>query len=223
MEDRNLTEEIDERAEEQARKAKEARKSVSRRMIIYMVITLSFFLSLVGTGTSGHFTVRSWIDSFIISTSVSMLMGFVIPVRYIVEKVCAKYNLQEGDLNTRLVESLITDLLFTPLMTYITLDLKVNPDVMAAYIQENGAGHKDDNGQVIFPFGGMDVFGDWVTSLELVDGDGTILFPGHHGQNGYGNEWAEFLYPYIETIPNALYLAPVKDGTADMTQAVQIK
>ena len=121
------------------------------------------------------------------------------------------------------VTAKVTEAAFTPLMTYITLDLKVNPDVMAAYIQENGAGHKDDNGQVIFPFGGMDVFGDWVTSLELVDGDGTILFPGHHGQNGYGNEWAEFLYPYIETIPNALYLAPVKDGTADMTQAVQIK
>ncbi|HBB59506.1 MAG TPA: hypothetical protein DCZ52_04435, partial [Lachnospiraceae bacterium] len=121
MEDRNHTEEKDERAEEQARKAKEARKSVSRRMIIYMVITLSFFLSLVGTGTSGHFTVRSWIDSFIISTSVSMLMGFVIPVRYIVEKVCAKYDLQEGDLNTRLVESLIVDLLFTPLMTFLMI------------------------------------------------------------------------------------------------------
>ena len=121
------------------------------------------------------------------------------------------------------VTAKVTEAAFTPLMTYITLDLKVNPDVMAAYIQENGAGHKDDNGQVIFPFGGMDVFGDWVTSLELVDGDGTILFPGHHGQNGYGNERAEFLYPYIETIPNALYLAPVKDGTADMTQAVQIK
>ena len=121
------------------------------------------------------------------------------------------------------VTAKVTEAAFTPLMTYITLDLKVNPDVMVAYIQENGSGHKDDNGQVIFPYGGMDVFGDWVTSLELVDGDGTILFPGHHGQNGYNNEWAEFLYPYIETVPAALYLAPIKDGAADMTQAVQVK
>ena len=81
------------------------------------------------------------------------------------------------------VTAKVTEAAFTPLMTYITLDLKVNPDVMVAYIQENGSGHKDDNGQVIFSYGGMDVFGDWVTSLELVDGDGTILFPGHHGQN----------------------------------------
>ena len=121
------------------------------------------------------------------------------------------------------VTAKVTEAAFTPLMTYITLNLKVNPDVMAAYIRENGAGHKDDNGQVIFPYGGMDVFGDWIASLELVDGDGKILFPGHHGQNGYDNEWAEFLYPSIETMPDALYLAPIQNGAADMTQAVQVK
>jgi hypothetical protein len=108
-------------------------------------------------------------------------------------------------------------------MTYITLNLKVNPDAMAAYIQENGAGHKDENGQVIFPYSAMDVLGEWIMSLELVDGSGALLFPGHCGQNGYGNERAEFLYPYIETIPSELYLAPIKDGAADMTQAVRVK
>lgn len=121
------------------------------------------------------------------------------------------------------VTAKVTEAAFTPLMTYITLNLKVNPDAMAAYIQENGAGHKDENGQVIFPYSDMDVLGEWIMSLELVDGSGALLFPGHCGQNGYGNEWAEFLYPYIETIPNELYLAPVKDGAADMIQAVQVK
>ncbi len=100
---------------------KEIRKSVSRKMGIYMGITLSFFLSLVGTGTSGHFTVRSWIDSFIISTAVSMVIAFIVPVRAIVEKVCEKHGLQEGNLNTRLVESLITDLIFTPLITFLMI------------------------------------------------------------------------------------------------------
>ncbi|MBQ7656613.1 MAG: hypothetical protein IJS41_08915, partial [Clostridia bacterium] len=117
----------------------------------------------------------------------------------------------------------VTEAAFTPLMTYITLNLKVNPDAMAAYIQENGAGHKDENGQVIFPYSGMDVFGEWVDSLELVDGNGKLLFPGHHGQNGYGDGWAEFLYPYLETIPTELFLAPIQDGAADMTQAVRIQ
>lgn len=121
------------------------------------------------------------------------------------------------------VTAKVTEAAFTPLMTYITLNLKVNPDAMAAYIQENGAGHKDENGQVIFPYSAMDVLGEWIMSLELVDGSGALLFPGHCGQNGYGNEWAEFLYPYIETIPDELYLAPIKDGAADMTQAVRVK
>ena len=121
------------------------------------------------------------------------------------------------------VTAQVAEAAFTPLMTYITLNLKVNPDAMAAYIQENGAGHRDDNGNVIFPFSGMDVFGEWIWSLELVDGSGAPLFPGHYGQNGYSDEWAEFLYPYIETIPDELYLAPIKDGAADMTQAVQVK
>ena len=121
------------------------------------------------------------------------------------------------------VTAKVTEAAFTPLMTYITLNLKVNPDAMAAYIQENGAGHKDENGQVIFPYSAMDVLGEWIMSLELVDGSGALLFPGHCGQNGYGNERAEFLYPYIETIPDELYLAPIKDGAADMTQAVRVK
>ena len=117
----------------------------------------------------------------------------------------------------------VTEAAFTPLMTYITLNLKVNPDAMAAYIQENGAGHKDENGQVIFPYSAMDVLGEWIMSLELVDGNGKLLFPGHHGQNGYGDGWAEFLYPYLETIPTELFLAPIQDGAADMTQAVRIQ
>ena len=121
------------------------------------------------------------------------------------------------------VTAKVTEAAFTPLMTYITLDLKVNPEAMAAYIQENGPGCQDENGQVIYPYGGMNVFGDWINSLELVDGSGTVLFPDHPGQNSYGNEWAEFLYPYIETVPDALYLAPIMDGVADMSQAVQVK
>ena len=112
---------------------------------------------------------------------------------------------------------------FSPLMTYITLDLKVNPDSLTAFIETNGEGVKNDEGEVLWAYGGMDVFGDWVTSLELVDGQGKLLFPDHYGQNGYDNEWAEFLYPYIESIPDELYLAPIEDGVADMNQAVRVK
>ena len=96
------------------------------------------------------------------------------------------------------VTAKVTDSAFTPLMTYITLDLKVNPDSLTAFIAANGEGPKNEEGEVMWPYGGMDVFQDWICSLELVDGQGNLVFPGHAGQNGYGNECAEFLYPYME-------------------------
>ena len=69
----------------------------------------------------------------------------------------------------------------------------------------------------------MDVFGDWICSLRLVDGEGTELFPGRYGNNGYSDEWAEFLYPCIGDLPEELYLAPFVDGSADLTQAVKVR
>ena len=121
------------------------------------------------------------------------------------------------------VTAKVKEVAFSPLMTYITLDLKVNPDSLAAFIASNGEGPKNDQGEVMWQYGGMDVFQNWVSSLELVDGQGKLVFPGHSGQNGYGNEWAEFLYPYLENIPAELYLAPINDGVADISQAVRVK
>ena len=120
------------------------------------------------------------------------------------------------------VTARVREVAFSPLMTYITLDLQVNPDAMDAFIQENGESYRDEQGNLLWTCSGMDVFGDWISKLELVDGQGLPLFPGHSGQNGYSSSWAEFLYPYIEYIPDELYLAPVMDGHSDMTQAVPI-
>ncbi|MBQ8094843.1 MAG: hypothetical protein IJ242_14910 [Clostridia bacterium] len=121
------------------------------------------------------------------------------------------------------VTAKVREAAFSPLMTYITMDLSVNPDSLADYISANGAGPKNENGEVMWTYGGMDVFEDWILSLELVNGQGELVFPGHAGQNGYGNEWAEFLYPYLENIPAELYLAPIEDSAANMHQAVRVK
>ncbi len=118
----------------------------------------------------------------------------------------------------------VSEACYTPLMTYITLKLAADPDVVAAYQAENGVGFYGEDGTLLWEYGGADVFSDWIYSLNLVDGDGNILFPDACGQNGYGDEWAEFDYPYIETLPDALYLAPVTDdGTVDMTYAVKVR
>jgi len=111
----------------------------------------------------------------------------------------------------------------TPLLTYITLNMEPNAEALAAYIEENGDGYYDEDGNLLWPYGGMDVYGEWLTSLELVDGDGKLLFPGHYGNNGYGDKWAEYMYPYIETVPEELWLAPIlEDGAADLTRAVRV-
>ena len=114
---------------------------------------------------------------------------------------------------------------FTPLMTYITLEMEANPDSLAAYKKANGEGYYDEEGKLLWPFTGMDVYGGWVCDLQLVDGEGHLLFPDHFGNNGYGETWAEFTYPYMdaENLPKELWLAPVENGTVDMTYAIRVK
>ena len=121
------------------------------------------------------------------------------------------------------VTARVAEAAFSPLMTYITLELQVNPDAMASYLQANGEGPRDADGNLLWAYGGMDVFDEWLCSLELVDGSGTLLFPDHAGLDGYSNDWAEFLYPYLSSMPPELYLAPILEGQADMTRAVLVK
>ena len=117
------------------------------------------------------------------------------------------------------------DATFTPLMTYITLDIKVNPETMAAYIEENGAYVLDDDGTPLWERDELDIVDPWAMSLALVDGSGNIMFPDH---DGFDSDWAtgaSFLYPYREIIPDELWMAPVdeEDGTVDMSRAVLVK
>ena len=114
---------------------------------------------------------------------------------------------------------------FTPLMTYITLEMQPNTESVAAYKAEHGEGFYSEDGTLLWEYTGADVYGGWVSSLQLVDGNGTVLFPDHWGNNGYNAEWAEFTYPYMDAqnLPEELWLAPVEDGAADMTRAVRIK
>ena len=61
---------------------------------------------------------------------------------------------------------------YTPIMMYVTLKLEGNPDSLAKFIEENGEGYLDENGELLWPYSGMDVYGEWASGLTLVDGDG---------------------------------------------------
>lgn len=119
----------------------------------------------------------------------------------------------------------VSEAAFTPLMTYITLNLEANPDSLAAYKAEHGEGYVDENGSLLWAYSGVDVYGAWISSLELVDGAGQRVFPENSGLNGCSSTWAEFTYPYMdpEKLPEQLWLAPVHAGTADMSQAIRVK
>ncbi len=123
------------------------------------------------------------------------------------------------------VTAKVSEAAFTPLMTYITLDLTANPEALAAFKQENGEGFYDEQGNLLWPYSGMDMYSGWIVGLKLVDGDGKELFPDAVGCNGVGNGWAEFLYPYMDpaNLPDELWLAPMDGDTADMEYAIRVK
>ena len=124
------------------------------------------------------------------------------------------------------VTAKVTEAAFTPLMTYITLDMQPNPDSVAAYKAEHGEGFYGEDGTLLWEYSGMYVYGEWLMELQLVDGNGTPLFAEPtHGCNGYNDTWAEFTYPYMDpaNLPDELWLAPMDGDTADMEYAIRVK
>lgn len=123
------------------------------------------------------------------------------------------------------VTARVSEVAYTPLMTYITLAMEPNPDALAAYKAEYGEGYLDEEGNLRWSFTSVDVHHDYILSLMLVDGSGKVMFPDHSGFNGVGDTWAEFTYPYMdaENLPEELWLAPVDGGVADMEYAIRVK
>ena len=85
-------------------------RKIGMTVSICMGITMSFFLSLIGTAVSGHFTVPGWIISFLISTVVSLVIGFIIPIKKVTDGAVRALKLQPRSLVARCVESLISDI-----------------------------------------------------------------------------------------------------------------
>ncbi len=97
----------------------EKMRKIGKEMALWMGLIMSFCLSLVGTLTSGHFTPGGWLVSFVSSVIVSLIIGFLVPVGKISGDFCRKRNMQPGKLSTRCVESLISDLIYTPVITLV--------------------------------------------------------------------------------------------------------
>ena len=101
-------------------------KMIGRDMSIKMGVTMSFFLSLIGTATSGHFTVPGFAISFVISSIISLIIGFAIPMGKVTGALIEKRHLKRGSLGARCIETFVSDLIYTPIMTFAMVFLAYN-------------------------------------------------------------------------------------------------
>lgn len=93
-------------------------KKMGIQMGLLMGVTLSFFLSLTGLLSAGQFKIPAFITSFLISFVISMVIGLIVPMKKVGDAAVAKAGLQPRTLKARLLESLISDLIYTPIITF---------------------------------------------------------------------------------------------------------
>ena len=100
-----------------------AMKKAGMKISVCMGLVMSFFLSLTGNLTSGHFTMPRFLLSFLISTIISLVIGFLVPMARINAGIEKRMGAAPGDIRARLLESLVSDLIYTPVITLAMVSL----------------------------------------------------------------------------------------------------
>ena len=99
----------------------ETAKKAGLQISIYMGITMSFFLSLFENILSGHFTLILFLVTFGASTALSFVIGYFVPMGPITSSATKK--LKPGSAGVKIVSSLISDIIFTPILTVAMVTL----------------------------------------------------------------------------------------------------
>lgn len=89
------------------------------KMNLCMGFTMSFILSLVGNLTSGHFTVPAWLQSAIVSFVISVVIGFLVPIKVLSEKACHLCKVELRSMKGNLVGAAVSNLVYTPILTIL--------------------------------------------------------------------------------------------------------
>lgn len=92
-------------------------KSVGRKMSLMMGTTMSICLSLVGNLASGRFTLPGFLLSFLVSLVISLAIGLLVPMGWVTAALDGKLGLKQGKLSTRCVNALVSDVIYSPLIT----------------------------------------------------------------------------------------------------------
>lgn len=101
----------------------ETMKKVGRKMSLYMGVTMSFILSLVGNLSSGHFTLPGFLISFVVSTIAALIIGFIVPIGKITGNALRNARLEPNSTGGKLLSALISDLIYTPILTLLMVFL----------------------------------------------------------------------------------------------------
>lgn len=94
-------------------------KKVGREMSLLMGLSMSCILTMVGMLTAKRFTVPGFIKSFLISFVISMIIGIIIPMKKVSDGVLRKCDAKPGTMKARILEALVSDILYSPLMTLV--------------------------------------------------------------------------------------------------------
>lgn len=100
-------------------------RKIMALMAIFMGLIMSFILSLVGTLVGGHFSIPAWMMSFGISLVLSIIIGFVVPVKMLGDKFCKKHNVIPESPKGNFMSALISNLIYTPFLTIVMVSTMV--------------------------------------------------------------------------------------------------
>ena len=100
-------------------------KAVSIKISVMMALVMSICLSIVGNltakrppGTPLIAIVISILVSIALSFVISLIIGLVIPMGKLLAALDRKLGLQPGKIGTRLFDALISNIIYTPFMTF---------------------------------------------------------------------------------------------------------
>lgn len=105
-------------------------KKIERQMSLILGTILSFCLSLLGIITSDRPSIMSFLLSFILSVVLSLVIGSIVPIKKVSDGATSKLGLRQGQIGTRAVEALVSDVIFTPVITVAMIIL--------AYVMSHG-------------------------------------------------------------------------------------
>ena len=101
-------------------------KAVGLKISFMMALWMSFTLSIFGTATAERPAgmplapiIIGWFGSFVLSFVVSFGIGFIVPMGKINAALGRKFHLQPRKITTHVIETFVSNLIYTPLMTAV--------------------------------------------------------------------------------------------------------